>query len=232
MRAIAVIAAGGSGERLGAETPKALVFCAGRPLLEWSLGNALRAGRVCGAVVAAHGDKLDEFERIAAELSAACGKPVQVVRGGVSRSHSVKAAVGAADTLGIEFDAYAVHDAARPLAASELFDECIDGLTDADCVVAAAPATDTIKVAAADGIVVETPNRATLWAVQTPQVFRRDCLERALNVSDEQLAAASDDAALAEAAGARVRLLHWRAPNPKVTTPADAELAGSLLAAG
>ncbi len=221
MRAIAVIAAAGSGERLGAQRPKALVVYGGRPLLEWCLEAALAAQSVVAAVVAAQGDELAEFERIATVSGEAAGKPVTVVPGGASRSHSVRLAVRAAPGLGVEYDALAVHDAARPLAPPELFDAAVAALSDADCVAAAAPVVDTIKVAGADGLVRSTPDRATLWAVQTPQVFRRATLERALDVSDDQLAAATDDASLAEAIGADVRLLRWDGPNPKVTVASD-----------
>lgn len=246
MRAIAVIAAGGSGERLGAQRPKALVVCAGRPLLAWCLEAAFAADAVAGVVVAAHGDALAEFESVAAPLATAAGKPVQVVPGGASRSHSVRRAVAAAPGLGFGFEAYAVHDAARPLAPPELFDACIadlahpelahpdlaqPGSAQPDCVVAAAPVTDTIKVAGADLVVRDTPDRAALWAVQTPQVFLRASLEQALDVDDERLAAATDDASLAEAAGARVRILKWDCPNPKVTTAEDLRAVEAVLVA-
>jgi 2-C-methyl-D-erythritol 4-phosphate cytidylyltransferase len=232
MRAIAVIAAGGSGERLGAQAPKALVVCGGRPLLAWCLDAALAAHGVAGAVVAAHAGALPAFELVAGEAAGRAGKPVVVTPGGPSRSHSVRAAIDAAGQLGVEWDACAVHDAARPLATPALFDACLAGLADADCVVAAAPVTDTVKVAGPDMVVTETPVRAELWAAQTPQVFTRSCLERALDVDDEHLANATDDASLAEAAGARVKLLQWDGPNHKVTLPGDLDTVGALLAGG
>ncbi len=229
MRAIAVIAAGGSGERLGAAAPKALVVCGGRPLLAWCLDAALAAHTVAGAVVAASDGALPAFELIADEAADRAGKPAAVAVGGASRSHSVRAAVDAAGQLGVAWDAYAVHDAARPLATPALFDACLAELVDADCVVAAAPVTDTVKVAGPNMMVTGTPDRSTLWAAQTPQAFTRKCLEQALDVDDERLAQATDDASLAEAAGARVKLLCYDRPNNKVTLPGDLDVVGALL---
>ncbi|MGH2842025.1 MAG: IspD/TarI family cytidylyltransferase, partial [Solirubrobacteraceae bacterium] len=133
-----------------------------------------------------------------------------------------------------------VHDAARALVTPELVSEAIRALLDsqADAVVAAAPVTDTIKQADArrDGPagttlrVFATIDRSTLWAVQTPQVFRRTALERALEGPRERLAAATDDSWLVEQDGGTVTLLPASPENFKITTPLDLRLAGLLLA--
>jgi 2-C-methyl-D-erythritol 4-phosphate cytidylyltransferase len=126
-----------------------------------------------------------------------------------------------------------VHDAARPLAAPVLFAEAVAELErgDADAVIAAAPVTDTIKQVGAEGRTVElTLDRSRLWAVQTPQVFRREALERALAASPELLAAATDDAWLVERQGGTVAVLPAPAENFKITTLLDLRLAELLLA--
>jgi 2-C-methyl-D-erythritol 4-phosphate cytidylyltransferase len=129
-----------------------------------------------------------------------------------------------------------VHDAARPLATSELFERALEDLraSGADAVIAAAPVTDTIKEVwpAGDGrAVARTLERAGLWAVQTPQVFRRAALERAFaDASPELLAQATDDAWLIERAGGSVRVLPAPAENIKITTPTDLHVAELLLA--
>ena len=94
-----------------------------------------------------------------------------------------------------------VHDAARPLVSPALFRATLDALAGADCAVAAAQVTDTVKEAGPDHRVTATLDRSRLWAIQTPQAFRRDALERALDVADDVLAAATDDAWLVERAG-------------------------------
>jgi 2-C-methyl-D-erythritol 4-phosphate cytidylyltransferase len=178
-----------------------------------------------------------EVERIVVALPAEAldGAPddVVAVAGGVQRSHSVRAALAAAP--GEPGDAVIVHDAARPLVTAQLFAQALDALArapEADAVIAAAPVTDTIKEVAGDGRrVARTLDRARLWAVQTPQVFRRASLERALGeASDELLAQATDDAWLIERAGGTVHVLGSDPGNLKVTTAHDLRVAELLLA--
>jgi len=207
---VALLVAAGSGERLGHGRPKALVEVAGRTLLDWSLA-ALRAAGIDQVVVALP--------------DGATAPPGCIgVRGGATRSASVRAALAAAPPGDV-----VVHDAARPLAEPELFEAALDALREADCAIAAAPVTDTIKQADA-GIVTATLDRSILWAVQTPQAFRRDVLERALDVPDDVLAQATDDAWLVERAGGSVRIVKSSAANFKITTPHDLRVAELLLA--
>lgn len=147
------------------------------------------------------------------------------VEGGAQRSLSVRAALGA-----VPGDhPVVVHDAARPLVTAVLVEEVLAALGDADCAVAAVPVTDTVKQAR-DGEVVRTLDRAGLWAVQTPQAFRRGALERALDQPEDVLAAATDDASLVEAMGGTVRIVAAPRENLKVTTPLDLRVAELLLA--
>src|SRR4051794_11966670 len=162
---------------------------AGRPMLEWSLA-ALRAAGLHDVVVT-----LPEGE---AAPAGCAGVP-----GGATRSASVRAALAAAPAG----ERVVVHDAARPLVAPELFARTLAALDDADCAIAAAPVTDTIKEAGSDGRVTATLDRSRLWAIQTPQAFRREALERALAVGDDVLAAATDDAWLVERTGGTVRVI-------------------------
>ena len=111
-----------------------------------------------------------------------------------------------------------MHDGARPLVTPDLIEAVLAGLHGVDCAIAAAPVTDTIKEADAQQIVVRTVDRARLWSVQTPQVFTRAALERALAMPEELLAAATDEAWLVEQAGGRVRIVAGPAENLKVTT--------------
>ncbi|HEY2571247.1 MAG TPA: 2-C-methyl-D-erythritol 4-phosphate cytidylyltransferase [Solirubrobacteraceae bacterium] len=213
---IALIVAAGSGERLRADRPKALVQLAGRPMLQWSI-DALAA--------------MAEVRRIVVALppgtQAAAG--VVGVQGGATRSDSVRRAL---DVAG-DGDPVIVHDAARPMLTPALAREVTGALGQdehAAAAIAAAPVSDTIKRVDGDGVVIETLVRAGLWAVQTPQVFRRDALERALDVSEDVLAAATDDAWLVERSRGRVIVVDVGAENLKVTTPLDLELAEMLLA--
>ncbi len=123
-----------------------------------------------------------------------------------------------------------VHDAARPLVTAHLVESCLAALVEGvDGAIAAAPMTDTVKEAGADGRVLRTLDRSRLWAVQTPQVFRAEVLRRALDVDDATLAAATDDASLVEAAGGVVVVVEAPPENLKVTTPLDLKLAEALI---
>ena len=112
----------------------------------------------------------------------------------------------------------------------EHFTAGLAALADADCAIAAAPITDTVKEAGGDRVVTATLDRTRLWAIQTPQAFRRAALERALAVPEEVLAQATDDAWLVERTGGTVRVVESSPANFKVTTPYDLEIAEHLLA--
>ena len=175
--AVALVVAAGRGERLGKPVPKAFANLAGRPMVEWSVATLQRVAAVTEIVVA-----------LPPGIAAPDG--TIGVLGGSERSHSVRAALAAASG---DDDVVVVHDAARPLVTPELVRACLDALGDADAAIAAAPVTDTIKECA-DGRVVRTLDRSRLWAVQTPQVFRRAALQRALDQDHEAIGAATDDA--------------------------------------
>jgi 2-C-methyl-D-erythritol 4-phosphate cytidylyltransferase len=218
--AVALLVAAGSGERLGAGRPKAFVVLAGRPMLEWSL-DALRGAGIREIVVAAPVGS----GGIAVVEDGALGPGVRVVAGGATRSESVRAALEAAPPGDV-----VVHDAARPLVTPAHFRETVAALYSADCAIAAAPVPDTIKEAGPDGRVVATLDRSRLWAIQTPQAFRRAALERALAVGAGVLARATDDAWLVERTGGTVRVVESTPANFKVTTPHDLRVAELLLA--
>ncbi|MBS1879179.1 MAG: 2-C-methyl-D-erythritol 4-phosphate cytidylyltransferase [Actinobacteria bacterium] len=233
MAVTAVIAAAGSGERLGAGGPKAFVPLAGRPLIEWSLAAFRGCDCVEAVVVAAPPGREPEL-----------GAGVRVVAGGATRAESVANALAAVET-----EVVAIHDAARPLLTSALVEALVAALAahpDAAAVIPAAPVTDTVKrtapaagtgtastaeeAASAALVVVGTEDRSTLWAAQTPQVFRTAALRAALEVDAATRDAATDEAMLVEAAGGTV-LIHPSGPeNLKVTTPHDLRLAELLLA--
>lgn len=220
----AVVAAGGTGERLGAGIPKALVSLAGRPMIAWCLEALEAAERVLGIVIAAPPGYEAEIEAVAIQTVAET--QLTVVTGGQTRSESVANAIAALEG---SYELL-VHDAARPLAKPELFDRCVERLGHWGCdgVVAAARAVDTIKEADSGGRVIATLERGTLWAVQTPQVFQPGSLLRGLQEGD--LARATDDAQLVEAVGGDIRVVEAPRHNLKVTNELDLQIAELLLA--
>jgi 2-C-methyl-D-erythritol 4-phosphate cytidylyltransferase len=236
----AVIAAAGSGQRLGAGGPKAFVPLAGRPLVEWSIAAFRAAACVRSIVVACPPGHIHGFG----------GHDLAVVDGGATRAESVANALQAVGT-----ELVAIHDAARPLVTAELVEGVVGALAadpEADGAIAAVPVTDTIKQAeageailrgSADGmasfdaygvikspiVVKATVDRGRLWAAQTPQAFRTEALRRALAAYPDDAPPATDEAMLVEAAGGRVLLHASSAENLKVTMPLDLRVAEVLL---
>ncbi len=225
-----MIAAAGSGERLGAGGPKALVELGGRPLVAWSLAAMRAAASVTVVVIAAPPGHEQELERIAGQIAGRPDEPGAfhpiVVGGGETRAASVGHALA---EVPARAEIVAVHDAARPLVTGALVDALVARLAgdpDAAGVIAAAPVADTLKQVGEGDLIEGTRDREGLWAAQTPQVFRADVLRA---VHDGDTSAATDDAALVEAGGGRVLVHETGASNLKVTTPADLRLAEALL---
>ena len=199
-----VVVGGGSGERFGG--PKQYELIGDRRVLDIAVATAREFSDGVVVVVPA-----DDAER------------EHAVAGGATRSDSVRAGLDAVpDTATI----VCVHDAARPLASRALFEAVVQAVAaGADGAVPAVPVADTVKVVDASGTVVDTPDRATLVAVQTPQAFRADVL-RAAHASGLD---ATDDAALVERAGGRVVVVPGEPDNRKLTHPDDLEAARRLL---
>ena len=230
----AVIAAAGSGERLGAGGPKAFVPLAGRPMVEWSIAAFRAAPSIRSIVVACP----------PGHVHGLAGGDLRTVDGGAVRVQSVSNALAAVDT-----ELVAIHDAARPLVTPDLIDGVVATLEadpDAAGAIAAVPVTDTIKQtkgvsgtprrafatymgANARLVIQATVDRDQLWAAQTPQVFRVQALRQGLADEPERVAAATDEAMLVEAAGGRVLIHPSPSENLKVTTPHDLRVAEMLL---
>ena len=227
MRALetwAIVVAAGSGERLGADRPKAFVKFGERTLVAASLETFEVHDGIDGIVVAVPEGFETEMSLIADDLGA--GKIAAAVAGGASRAESVANALAC-----LPESAYfvLVHDAARPLAGEDLIDRVMAGLAEgADGVVPALAVTDTVKRLGADGTVAETFDRSTLRAVQTPQGFPVERLRSAIERAGVGLAAATDCASLVETAGGRVICVEGDPRNLKVTTAEDLQRALEL----
>ena len=218
----AIIAAAGSGERLRAGGPKALVEVAGEAMLAWSLRAFAASGSIDAVVVAVPPGREDEVRELA--------EGATVVVGGETRSESVANGLAALADAGDPPDGLvAIHDAARPLVTPELIDRTVAALgqdAGAAGVIAAERVNDTLKKEAAAGVIAATVSREGLWAAQTPQVFRIAALR---DVLGEAAAVATDEAMLIEREGWTVLLHETGQPNLKVTTQGDLELADLIL---
>lgn len=206
MSTAVIIPAGGSGERLGAKIPKALVQLGGRTLIEHAVSNmAAIADQIIVAAPAG-------FEKQFQEL---LGSEVTIVTGGITRTESVSAGLR---LVSKEIKYVLVHDAARPLASTDLARRIIKELQSGiDAVIPGLKVTDTIKRVNVDGFVKKTPNRAKLRAIQTPQGFTRETLITAHKSQSE----ATDDAALVEELDIPVKVILGEERALKITTPDD-----------
>lgn len=226
MSVAAIVPAAGSGDRLGGGIPKAFRLLAGTTLLRRSADAV--ATSVDLVVVAVPADRRDVDWRnaaVAALEGAAC--PTRVVAGGASRQASVAAALA---VLPADVDVVLVHDAARPLMPPAVVAAVIAAVrAGAPGVIPALAVTDTLKSVDASGRVLRTVDRTGLVAVQTPQGFRRDVLERAHRADP---GVATDDAALVEALGIPVLTVPGDPAGFKITTPYDVVLAEALLGGG
>ncbi len=205
----------------------------GRPLVAWSLDAMRAAESVSVVVIAAPPGHERELERLA---GVAAGRPGErdsfhpiVVTGGVTRAASVGHALA---EVPAEAGVIVVHDAARPLTTGPLVDSLVARLgaePDASGVIAATPISDTVKRVTDGRSIAATERRHTLWAAQTPQVFRAPSLRNAHEGEPARLAAATDDAMLVEQNGGLVLVEATPGPNPKITYEADVQLAELLL---
>lgn len=217
----AVLAAAGSGERLGLDRPKAFARLGDRPLLAESLERLERSAWIDAIVVAAPPGWEEPAILVAEEIGA--GKVASCVSGGETRPESVRAAVA---EIPAEADVIVVHDAARPLVSDDVIGRVLAPLGEGwEGAVPVVPVADTVKRVSGDEV-LETVPRDDLVAAQTPQAFVADVLRTALG---GDVAGATDCASLVEAANGRVKAVPGDPLLLKVTEPADLVLVTRLL---
>ncbi|MDP1794616.1 MAG: 2-C-methyl-D-erythritol 4-phosphate cytidylyltransferase [Acidimicrobiales bacterium] len=201
-----IVCAGGAGHRFGADTAKQYVELGGKRLIDHAVTNAAEASDF--VVVGAPAADVDDLRWAFASTK------IKVIPGGVLRSDTVRCALA---VIPSDAEVIVVHDAARPLAPSSLFEAVVKAVVDgADAAIPGLPVADTVKRVDGD-VVVETLDRSSLVLVQTPQAFRGDVL-RAAHVGDPD---ATDDAALVERGGGKVVVVPGSPAAAKVTTPDD-----------
>lgn len=219
----AIVPAAGSSNRMGGEN-KLLMHIACVPVLTRTLQAIDKAELVTEIVVATRADTLEEVAELV--KNAGLRKKVKVVCGGATRTESVLAAAMEADP---KSQLLAIHDGARPLVLPEEFDHVIRYACNTYAAAPAVPMTDTVKVADETGLITATPDRSTLFAVQTPQVFQADILKAALQAALQEGVALTDDCAAVERLGKQVYLTQGNRENIKITTPLDITIAEAIL---
>lgn len=219
MKTAAIIVAAGRGRRMASSLPKVFLPLAGRTILARSVGAFLHHARISRVVIAV------ADQPAARRALGDDGGSVRLVAGGEHRQDSVLSGL---DAIG-DVDIVLVHDAARPLVEPALIDAVIDAAAEFGAAVPLTPVAATVKRFGDDRFVTATVPRETLGLAQTPQGFRTDLLRRAFESSSPD-DPATDDAALVERLGVRVRVVEGSSRNIKITVPADLALAEALLA--
>jgi len=217
-----LIAAAGSGKRMGADQNKLLLPVVGRPVLAWTVDAALAAQSISWiGIIGQHCDK-----KKIVSLVESSDKHWVWIQGGDSRQESVQRGLAA---LPEDAKHVLIHDGARCLVEPALFDKCAQALLDGQATIAATPVSDTIKKVDQKGFIASTPNRSELWAAQTPQGFDVNELKKAHAQANTNRWDVTDDASLFERLGWPVRVLEASYSNIKVTTPFDLTVAAAVL---
>ena len=216
----AVIVAAGSASRMGG-IDKVMAPLAGEPMIKRTVRMFQQCDAVSEIVVVTREDLIVPITDLCREY----GKVTAVIAGGSSRQESVYRGL---NTLSAKVKLAAIHDGARPLITWQVIDRAIRAGNTYNAAAPAVPVKDTIKTVQG-GVVVNTPDRAALRAVQTPQVFDLDLIRGALHQAIEENAPITDDCSAVERLGMSVKMVEGDERNIKVTTPMDLKIAEMLL---
>lgn len=220
----AIIPAAGQGRRMGGQGNKLLLELAGTPILVCTLKVFDACPYIREIVIPAAVEDIPTIQAILHKIK--LGKKVAVTEGGLERQDSVYQAIKA---LSPEIDKVVVHDGARPLLTVEELNCFLVETQHLDAAIMAVPLKDTVKKVDDQDWVLETPSRAQLRSIQTPQVFQRDLLEKTHKHAAREGFYTTDDAALLEWQGYKVKVLRGSYENIKVTTPEDLLMAETIV---
>lgn len=222
-----IIPAAGSGVRLGLHRPKAFVDLEGKPLFVRTIERFLSAGVRFDVIVVAPESHLPELRSLLQttwpDIRMVC------IAGGEQRQDSVWNGLCA---LSPDTDIVMIHDAARPFVSVSAVQAAIEAAAACGASTVAIPAIDTVLVGDADDFLVSTPDRKTLWACQTPQVFRTEVILEAHRQARKEGYYGTDDASLVRRMGGTVKLVPGSPANFKVTTPLDLAMARMVIREG
>ncbi len=222
----AIVLSAGKGSRMHSDIEKQYMELNGRPVLYYSLKAFEDFASIEKVIIVASKEREDYIRRKILEKYG-LKKVYAIVEGGKERYDSVANGIAAAG----ECDYIFIHDGARPILTQSLLSDLLEAVKKDHAVVPAAPVKDTIKVCDENGVVVSTPNRSTLWAVQTPQVFDAELISEAYRrLYIQKPENITDDAMVAEATmGAKIRVVTASSANLKITTPEDLDFAEILV---
>lgn len=219
MSNIAIVLGAGSGTRMKSKKNKMLLEIMGKAVIERSVEAFLDIADIDEIIVTAREQELDTY------IELLDYDKVSFVIGGDTRQQSVANAVETID----ECDLLIIHDGARPFVSEESISKTIRAAREYGAAAVGVPVKDTIKVINSEGIVVDTPDRSTLFAVQTPQIFEFNAYKAALEKARKDGKDFTDDCQLIEYAGGRVKMVEGDYSNIKITTPDDVALSENII---
>lgn len=222
-RVVAIVPAAGVGKRFGEGTNKPFELLAGKPLMLWAIETLEALPEVAEIIPVVKEDQMEAAAELFERHS--ISKVKRIAPGGRERQDSVFHGLNLIED---RQSIVIVHDGARPLAEPQVVQYALSELKDCDGVVVAVPVKDTIKEVA-DGVVMKTLQRDILWAVQTPQIFFCEPLRRAYERAVADSFYSTDDSALVERYGGRVKVVMGSYTNIKITTPGDLLVAEQFL---
>lgn len=219
MNNIAIILGAGNGTRMKTKDSKLLLKIGGKTVIERSVDAFLSSSDIDEVIVTVREQDLETFSALLTD------ERVTFVIGGDTRQQSVRNAVETIDECGL----LAIHDGARPLISSDAIDDTVRAAKEYSAAATGVYVKDTIKVVDKDGFVVNTPDRSTLFAVQTPQIFDFELYKSALEFAEKNGRDFTDDCQLVEYYGKKVKMVTGDYTNIKITTPEDIDFAESIL---
>ncbi|MCX7816446.1 MAG: 2-C-methyl-D-erythritol 4-phosphate cytidylyltransferase [Syntrophales bacterium] len=225
LKAVAVVVAGGSGERMGSLEPKQYLLLKGIPILAHTLKHFESSPSIESVIVVVPPEDEEKF-KVDIVIPHNLSKIRAIVPGGKKRQDSVWNGLLATDP---DADVIVIHDGVRPLITAKTIEECIKLAAVKGAVIVGLPVHETIKTCSNEGIVVGTVPRDNLWIAQTPQAFRREIIMQAYTQALKNGIYGTDDASLVERIGFPIQIIRGESTNIKITTPYDLIHANLIL---
>ncbi|MBQ3264370.1 MAG: 2-C-methyl-D-erythritol 4-phosphate cytidylyltransferase [Ruminococcus sp.] len=219
----AIIVAAGDSTRMGYKLSKQLIPLNGHAAIEYTIKAFQSCALIDEIIVVARSKDIDDIAHIAFQFK----KVSSVTAGGSTRVESVRKGIKAADK---RVTHYAIHDGARVLITPAQIEKVLNAAYSSGAAALGTPVTDTVKVVDENGVIISTPDRSSMWAVQTPQVFEKELYRRAMKNALESGLNVTDDCSMVEAIGEKVRIVRGEYSNIKLTTPSDITVAEAFLA--
>ena len=223
MKSQVVIPAAGLGRRIKSDIPKPLILLKHKPIIVYSLEVFEKSASIDSVILVVNQDHINAYASVIEKYH--LKKVKKIIPGGLTRCDSVYRGLKNVDE---DTEIILIHDGARPLVSIKTVEDAVELLSMHEAVVVAVPVKPTIKrVDKKEGVVLETLNRAEPWEAQTPQIFRKDVLERAYQNSGD--ISPTDEAALVERLGVKVKIVEGEYTNIKITTVEDLAVAEAFL---